>query len=137
MTKCKNPGEKKPFQVSRCPKGEMVLLERCCCVHGGVGARHPWEWIQPTAQPSSLRLLWLLKSERKCSGLTCPLARLQPLPKTPNILLPPRFLHFVLHVPWLGGCCKSCPEKMGCSRGWRCRAVAAAAAAGLGARRVG
>jgi len=49
--------------------------------------------------PSSLPLLWLLKSERKFSGLTCQLDQLQPLPKTQNILLPLRLLRFVLHVP--------------------------------------
>lgn len=136
MTKCKNPGEKK--SLSKC----LAVLKVKWFLWSGAAActeesERDFPGVQPTAQPSSPRLLWLLKSERKCSGLTCPLARLQPLRKRPNILLPPRFLHFVLHVPWLGGCCKSCPEKMGCSRGWRCRAVAAAAAAGLGARRVG
>lgn len=39
--------------------------------------------------------------------------------------------------PWLGGCCRSCPEKIGCSSGWSWRAAAAAACEGRCANSVG
>lgn len=47
------------------------------------------------------------------------------------------FICIITHEPWLGGCWRSCPEKIGCSSGWSWRAAAAAACEGRGVKSVG
>lgn len=107
---------------------EMTPPAQRCYEHGGSGAatapgsgctqRLQSDLLHTVTQPSGHAwLLWLLKSERKFSGLTCQLDQLQPLPKMQNILLPPRLLRSSFMCRDSGGAASPDLRKWGAARG--------------------